>query len=409
MKCTAARHTGRRRRPERRRGCAGDLIARALPVLCTPIRGPHSEDARPRTMRAPVACSHGAAYIRGPGLPAAPLCRGLPRSRGSRALRCRSPGEIVMPPGPCCCRPSRSWRQRPGLAPPVPPSGVPGAPASARLPCASVGRLGGYCMRRSPPWPSSLGPLPGFPGAPLCAGFPGLAPGGLLSALRPPAGGLRRRGARPGRGGPPCPPLAFVVLCLGDFARAYGARMPRGLCVSARSRFRRGPGPLWARRPAGGRFAPRPPSGGLLAARGPPGGPLRGPGLLASGAGGVAAQAPRGALRPPRSGFRRCGAGRGLKARCFASVGLLCFRRFLPCPLPVPPPRWGRGKRGADFSARAGFDSPGEALPVPFRNLPRHGPRPRRAGALPPFFMSRNRPKMGAYAARRRSFHCTGG
>ena len=206
MKCTAKRHTGRRRRPERRRGCAGDLIARALPVLCTAIRGRHSEDARPRTMRAPVACSHGAAYIRGPGLPAAPLCRGLPRSRGSRALRCRSPGEIVMPPGPCCCRPSRSWRQRPGLAPPVPPSGVPGALASARLPCAGrCARLGGYCMRRSPPWPSSLGPLPGFPGAPLCAGFPGLAPGGLLSALRPPAGGLRRRGARPGRGGRPAP------------------------------------------------------------------------------------------------------------------------------------------------------------------------------------------------------------
>ena len=45
-------------------------------------------------MRAPVACSRRLRTIRGPGLPAAPLCRGLPRSRGSLA-----PEGVNMPGG----------------------------------------------------------------------------------------------------------------------------------------------------------------------------------------------------------------------------------------------------------------------------------------------------------------------
>ena len=273
----------------------------------------------------------------------------------------------------------------------------------------AVVRLGGYCMRRSPPWPSSLGPQPGLPGGPLPAGFPGLAPGGLLSALRPPAGGLRRGGARPGRVGRPAPrPLSWcsasvtspgptVPGCLGACA------FPPGLGSVA------APGPCGPGVPPGGALRPGPLRGACWRRGAPRAAPSGAPASWPPARGGVAAQAPRGALRPPRLGFRPCGAGRGLKARCFASVGLLCFRRFLPNPLPVPPPLRGRGKRGADLSARAGIDLPGEAPPVPFRNLPQHGPRPRCAGALPPFFMSRNRSKIGAYAARRRSFHCTGG
>ena len=224
----------------------------------------------------------------------------------------------------------------------------------------TVGRLGGYCAAAGLNWPALWrGPQPGLPGAPLCAGFPGLAPFALFSGRLGGCGRLGRGGGR--RRGPALAPRSLSwcsaswrspgLWCSGGF------RLVRFRPVSVPSR------------PPG--LVPRRSRRWALCAPVRFAGLVRGPAAAAAGRG-----PPRRALRAsprpclPRRGQRGASAafwGRGPPARVFrrlrppvgarcsvpASFSVLWACGLLPIPFPVSPPRWGRGKRGADLSAPA--------------------------------------------------------
>ncbi|HET7312068.1 MAG TPA: translation initiation factor IF-2 [Mycobacteriales bacterium] len=169
-----------------------------------------------------------------PGLPRPPV-PGVPR-RGNNPFTSRDPGTTAMPPRPAGMppRPGMPARPGPGMMPPRPAAGRPGAPGG--MPGRPGGPGGGFGGRG----PGGPGGRPGGPGGPG-GGFGGRGPGGPGGRPGGPGGGGGYGAGRPG-GGPGGGPGVAGRPGGGGFGGRPGGPGGRGRGAPTQGAFGRGPG-----------------------------------------------------------------------------------------------------------------------------------------------------------------------